>query len=91
MTLDCTCNRLKEAERKAALWDGIVAAFSKLLKDTNYDLLFGTPKDAAFMLAASCACCTNRNTENCVLCCVRPICFDGVDVLAWLESRRGDA
>lgn len=24
MTLDCTCNRLAEAERKAALWDGIV-------------------------------------------------------------------
>lgn len=24
MTLDCTCNRLTEAERKAALWDGIV-------------------------------------------------------------------
>lgn len=24
MTLDCTCNRLTEAERKAALWDGLV-------------------------------------------------------------------
>ena len=24
MTLDCTCNRLTEAERKAALWDEIV-------------------------------------------------------------------
>lgn len=24
MTLDCTCNRLKEAEAKAAKWDGIV-------------------------------------------------------------------
>lgn len=26
MTLDCTCNRLTEAERKAALWDGIERA-----------------------------------------------------------------
>lgn len=24
MTLDCTCDRLREAEAKAALWDGIV-------------------------------------------------------------------
>lgn len=24
MTLDCTCNRMKEAEEKAAKWDGIV-------------------------------------------------------------------
>lgn len=24
MTLDCTCTRLKEAEAKAAKWDGIV-------------------------------------------------------------------
>ena len=24
MTLDCTCDRLTEAERKAALWDEIV-------------------------------------------------------------------
>ena len=24
MTLDCRCDRLAEAERKAALWDGIV-------------------------------------------------------------------
>lgn len=24
MTLDCTCNRLIEAERKAALWDMLV-------------------------------------------------------------------
>lgn len=24
MTLDCTCNRLKEAEEKAAKWDAVV-------------------------------------------------------------------
>lgn len=24
MTLDCTCDRLREAEEKAARWDGIV-------------------------------------------------------------------
>lgn len=24
MTLDCTCTRLKEAEAKAARWDGVV-------------------------------------------------------------------
>lgn len=24
MTLDCTCDRLREAEAKAAMWDGLV-------------------------------------------------------------------
>lgn len=35
MTLDCTCNRLTEAEAKAAKWDGIVRC-RECAEETRY-------------------------------------------------------
>ena len=88
MTDWCSCNKLREAEEKAAKWDALSSmtiGMRPIAPETNYERYFGTPAKAERTLRDWCKAMTD--CSECPFFTLEPCPDQTTGMYDWLESE----